>query len=116
MEEYYEQGSVLVVPDPHEAKDRRPVLVLSDIHRPALGQKYTIVTITSQEHLGERPYALSIPYTAIEEGRLTDQRGSYVCPWATFVLDDEDIHKRVAQLSDDFMAEVAEAYHEMIHP
>jgi mRNA-degrading endonuclease toxin of MazEF toxin-antitoxin module len=114
--EYYRQGSVLLAPDPHDVHEERPVVVISDVNRIHLGDEYTIATLTTQDHLGERTYARRIPYQAVEEGRLRDPRGSFVCPWATYVVEADHLNRRIAVLSDAFMQTLAAAYSDMIDP
>lgn len=112
MTEYYPQGSILVVPDPHGAHDTRPVIVISDVDRPNLGEEYTIVALSTRDYYAP---TVSLPLSAIEEGQFRP-RDSTVCPWSLHAISHEVVQKRVAQVSDAFLERVADALHEMVSP
>jgi mRNA-degrading endonuclease toxin of MazEF toxin-antitoxin module len=110
--EYYPQGSILIVPDPHSVHDSRPVIVISDIDRPKLGEEYTVIALSTQEYYAN---TVSVPRSAIVEGQFTP-RGSRVCPWSLHPIAHEVVKKRVARVSYEFLEHIADALYGMVAP
>ena len=103
----YAQGSVVIAPATFK-EGRRPYLVVSNAERPFYGDRYTVAVISSTE----RPTAVRVTADTLTEGTLkTDP--SYVSPWSLHVFPDEEITKRVAQLDDDTMKQVADVIHDL---
>lgn len=98
----YAQGSVVLAPASFKG-GRRPYLIVSNAHRPFLGEEYTVAVVTTRKHED----ATELPGERLREGRLHHDP-SFVNPWSLHVFQYEDIDRRVAQVEAELMGEVAE--------
>ncbi|MCU4741235.1 hypothetical protein OB955_06320 [Halobacteria archaeon AArc-m2/3/4] len=90
----YERGVVVVAADPFGNTPRRPYLIVSDTSHPFAGKQYIALGITTKE------YPESLPLTgAFETGTLN--RESFVSPWAVVSLQDIDVDRAVARVTDE---------------
>lgn len=97
----YERGVIVVAADPFGNTPRRPYLIVSDDRHPFTGTQYIALGITTKE------YSESVPLDgAFETGTL--ERESFVSPWAVVSLQDTDVDRAVARVSDELLATVAE--------
>lgn len=103
----YAQGSVVLAPATFKT-GVRPYLVVSNRNRPFFGDRYTVAVITSTE----RQAAVELDATSLSEGELKTYP-SYVSPWSLHVFPEQEITKRVAQVTEEPMIAVAEAIHEL---
>jgi len=78
-------------------------VVVSNDERPFYGDRYTVAVVTTTE----RSDAVPLTRESLTEGELLTYP-SYVSPWSLHVFPDREISKRVAQVSDETMADVAE--------
>ena len=97
----YAQGSVVIAPATFKGGNR-PYLVVSNEDRPFYGERYTVAVITSTE----RADAVPLTSGSMAEGELLTYP-SYVSPWSLHVFPDHEITKRVAQVTDARMTDVA---------
>lgn len=81
---------------------RRPYVIVSNERRPFHGDRYTVTVVTSTE----RDEAVPLTREALTEGELLTYP-SYVSPWSLHVFPEREISKRVAQVDDDAMSDVA---------
>lgn len=102
----YAQGSVVLAPATFKG-GIRPYLIVSNENRPFFGDRYTVAVVTSTE----RDAAVPITEDRLEEGELKTYP-SYVSPWSLHVFPEEEITKRVAQVSEETMEAVADAIRE----
>ena len=56
----YKHGHVVSIPDPHERRPSRPVVIISDSDSPDHGELYTTVALTGSEHYGQNRYAVTV--------------------------------------------------------
>lgn len=98
----YKQGSVVLVDDPYK-QGRRPFLVVSNETRPFYGQDYTLAVMTTTEFTE----AVRLTADDVIEGKL-DTYPSYIKPWSLHEFEHGEIHRRVAQVSDDVIRAVAD--------
>jgi hypothetical protein len=97
----YERGVIVVAADPFGNTPRRPYLIVSDERHPFAGNQYIALGITTKE------YSENIPLKdAFVEGQLA--RESYVSPWAVVSLQDVDIDRAVARLTDELTEQAIE--------
>jgi len=102
----YAQGSVVLAPATFKS-GVRPYLVVSNRNRPFFGDRYTVAVISSTAREG----AVELDEASLAEGELKTYP-SYVSPWSLHVFPDQEISKRVAQVTSDSMTAVAEAIRE----
>lgn len=103
----YAQGSVVLAPATFKS-GVRPYLVVSNRNRPFFGDRYTVAVITSTE----REAAVALDAASLSEGELKTYP-SYVSPWSLHVFPEQEITKRVAQVSEETMTVVAGEIHEL---
>jgi|AntRauTorcE11898_2_1112593.scaffolds.fasta_scaffold18965_3 mRNA-degrading endonuclease toxin of MazEF toxin-antitoxin module len=91
----YQQGSVVLAPALYKT-GLRPFFIISNNERPFYPESYTaaVMSTTKREEAVE-----IVPGVHIADGRLNEQ--SFINIWALCILRDEDIVRRVAQVSDD---------------
>jgi mRNA-degrading endonuclease toxin of MazEF toxin-antitoxin module len=106
----YRHGSVVLVDDPYK-NSRRPFLVVSNDTRPYYGEDYTLAVITSTEF----EKAVRLDADDVTEGSL-NRSPSYIKPWSLHEFKHGEVHRRVAQVSDDVLRRVADAAHGLMHP
>lgn len=106
----YRHGSVVLVDDPYKGAVV-PFLVVSNEIRQYYGQDYTLAVTTT------RAFDEAVKLTAedVVRGGL-DGYPSYIKPWSLHEFEHEEIHYRVAQVSDDILRRVADAAHEFMDP
>lgn len=104
----YAQGSIVIAPATFK-QGHRPYLVVSNEDRPFHGDRYTVAVITSQE----RTEAVPLTRDSLTEGQLMTYP-SYVSPWSLHVFPDQEITKRVAQIDDEMMTDVATRIEEIV--
>ncbi len=97
----YAQGSVVIAPATFK-QGHRPYVVVSNDDRPFHGDRYTVAVVTSTE----RSDAVPLTEGSLTEGELLTYP-SYVSPWSLHVFPDREITKRVAQVSEETMEDVA---------
>ena len=56
----YKHGHVVSIPDPHERRPSRPVVIISGSDSPDHGELYTTVALTGSEHYGQNRYAVTV--------------------------------------------------------
>jgi len=103
----YAQGSVVLAPASFKS-GIRPYLVVSNRSRPFFGDRYTVAVVTSTE----REDAVSLTPDSLTEGELKTYP-SYVSPWSLHVFPDHEVTKRVAQVDEMVMTDIAEAIHDL---
>jgi mRNA-degrading endonuclease toxin of MazEF toxin-antitoxin module len=103
----YAQGSVVLAPATFKS-GVRPYLVVSNRNRPFYGDRYTVSVITSTE----REPAVELRVDSLTEGELKTYP-SYVSPWSLHVFPDQEIVKRVAQVDEETMKDVANTIHDI---
>lgn len=103
----YAQGSIILAPATFKS-GIRPYLIVSNQNRPFYGDRYTVAVITSTG----RESAVELLAESLSEGELKTYP-SYVSPWSLHVFPDQEIMKRVAQVDERTMREVAESIHEL---
>ena len=103
----YAHGSVVLAPATFKS-GVRPYLVVSNRNRPFFGDRYTVAVITSTE----RETAVELDAASLSEGELKTYP-SYVSPWSLHVFPEREITKRVAQVTQETMAAVADGIHEL---
>lgn len=97
----YAQGSVVIAPATFK-QGYRPYLVVSNEERPFYGDRYTVAVVTSTE----RSEAVPLTRESLAEGELMTYP-SYVSPWSLHVFPAREITKRVAQVGEATMTDVA---------
>lgn len=108
----YSQGDVVSIPDPHNTRTSRPVIIISDEQCPDNGQLYTVAALTGSEQYGQHQYAVSIEENEPKTGKLLKR--SYAEPWATQRIVHNDIRDVHAHLDRATMRRIAKAYAKMI--
>ena len=108
----YKHWHVVSIPDPHETRPSRPVVIISDEDCPDHGQLYTVAAITGSQRYGQTRYAVKIEKDETESGELLKR--SYIEPWATEQVVHEDIRDAHARLGPETMKRLATAYAEMV--
>jgi len=103
----YAQGSVVLAPATFKT-GVRPYLIVSNRNRPFYDDRYTVAVITSTE----RDRAVELTEATLTEGELKTYP-SYVSPWSLHVFPDQEIQKRVAQVGEETMTEVAATIHDL---
>lgn len=106
----YKHGSVVLVDDPYKG-GRRPFLVVPNDTRPYYGEDYTLAVMTTTEF----EEAVRLTPSSVTEGGLNIYP-SYIKPWSLHEFEHEEIHRRVAQVSDTVLHRVADAAHEFMEP
>lgn len=97
----YAQGSVVIAPATFK-QGHRPYVVVSNDERPFHGERYTVAVVTSTE----RSEAVPLTRKSLTEGELKTYP-SYVSPWSLHVFPAREITKRVAQVGEATMTDVA---------
>lgn len=97
----YAQGSVVIAPATFK-QGHRPYVIVSNEERPFHGDRYTVAVVTSTE----RSEAVPLTRESLTEGELLTYP-SYVSPWSLHVFPDREITKRVAQVGEETIADVA---------
>jgi hypothetical protein len=85
--------------------------VVSNETRPYYGRDYTLAVMTTTE-LDE---AVILTAADVIEGGL-NSHPSYIKPWSLHEFYHSEIYRRVAQVSDDILRQVADAAHEFMEP
>ena len=106
----YAQGSIVLVENPF-ADGRRPVLLVSNDDRPFQGKQYTFTIISTTE----REKAVRLESDDITEGSI-DVHPSFVNPWSVHEVEHTDINRRVGQVSDGILREVADGINRYVEP
>jgi mRNA-degrading endonuclease toxin of MazEF toxin-antitoxin module len=101
------QGSVVLAPATFKS-GVRPYLVVSNRNRPFYGDRYTVSVITSTE----RETAVELGADSLTEGELKTYP-SHVSPWSLHVFPDQEVRKRVAQVDEETMKDVADTIHDI---
>ena len=97
----YARGSVVIAPATFK-QGQRPYVVVSNDDRPFYGDRYTVAVLTSTQ----RDDAVALTRESLTEGQLLTYP-SYVSPWSLHVFPDQEVTKRVAQVEEDTMGDVA---------
>lgn len=108
----YKHGHVVSVPDPHERRPSRPVVIISDSDCPDHGERYTVAALTGSERFGQNRYAVTVDKDEPEVGELLKQ--SYIEPWATQQVHRDDIRDTHARFGADTMRRLAKSYAAMV--
>lgn len=106
----YKHGSVVIAPDPYKGGNR-PLLVVSNETRPYYGQDYTVAVMTTTEF----DEAVRLDAGDVTAGGM-NVYPSFVKPWSLHEFEHGEIHRRVAQVSDTVLQQVADATYEFIEP
>ena len=106
----YAQGSIVLVKNPY-ADGLRPVMIVSNDERPYQGKQYTFVIVTTTE----RDKAIRLEADDFTEGSLNADP-SFVNPWSVHEVEHVEIDRRVAQVSDDVIADVADGVSRYVEP
>lgn len=105
----YAHGSVVLAPASFKG-GLRPYLVVSNASRPYFGEEYTVTVITTRS----RTEAVELTRSGLTEGRLVEFP-SDANPWSLHVVRHDEIDRRVAQVADEILDDVADRSHEMFH-
>lgn len=97
----YAQGSVVIAPATFK-QGHRPYVVVSNEERPFHGDRYTVAVVTSTK----RSEAVPLTRESLREGELLTYP-SYASPWSLHVFPDREITKRVAQVGEETMEDIA---------
>ena len=108
----YKHGHVISIPDPHERRPSRPVVIISDRDSPDHGELYTTVALTGTEHYGQNRYAVTVEKDEPAIGELLKR--SYVEPWVTQQVHHDDIDDVHARFGADTMKRIAKAFATMV--
>ena len=106
----YAQGSVVLVETPY-ADGFRPVVVVSNDHRPYQGKQYTIAIVTTTD----RDEAIRLEADDLAEGSL-NVHPSFVNPWSLHEFEHTEIDRRVAQITDSVVERVAAGITRYVEP
>lgn len=106
----YKHGSVVLVDDPYKGGSR-PFLVVSNDTRPYYGDDYTLAVMTTTEF----EKAVRLNAGNVIEGNV-NKYPSYIKPWSLHEFEHREIHRRVAQVSDDVLRHVADIAHGFMVP
>lgn len=106
----YAHGSVVLAPASFKG-GLQPYPVVSNANRPYFGEEYTVAVITTRS----RSEAVELLESRLTDGRLVEFP-SYANPWSLHVVQHDEIRRRVAQVSDDVLEEVADRAHETLRP
>lgn len=93
----HDRGVVVVAADPFGNTPRRPYLIVSNTSHPFAGKQYIALGITTKEYTESLPLA-----GAFETGTLN--RESFVSSWAVVSLQDIDVDRAVARVTDELIA------------
>jgi mRNA-degrading endonuclease toxin of MazEF toxin-antitoxin module len=108
----YDHGHVVSISDPHDTRPSRPAVVISDGDCPDHDEMYTVAALTTSERYGETRYAVEVEKDEPDIGALLAR--SFVEPWATAQVADDDIRDVHARFGADVMERVAKAYAAMV--
>jgi len=108
----YKHGHIVSVPDPHETRPSRPVVIVSDEGCPDHGELYTVAALTGSQAYGQNRYAVTVEQDEPTTGKLLKR--SYIEPWATQQIHHGDIRDVHARLGEDTMEQIAKGYAKMI--
>lgn len=106
----YKHGSVVLASDPYKGGSR-PFLVVSNDTRPYYGQDYTLAVMTTTEF----EEAVRLDAGDVIAGGMNTYP-SFIKPWSLHEFEHGELHRRVAQVSDDVLRQVADAAHEFMEP
>lgn len=106
----YAHGSIVLAPASFKG-GLRPYLVVSNESRPYFGEEYTVAVVTTRP----RSEAVELLESGLTDGRLVEYP-SYANPWSLHVVQHDEIERRVAQVSDEVVDEVADRAHETLRP
>lgn len=106
----YAQGSVVLVDDPYK-RGSRPFLVVSNASRPFHGQDYTLAVMTTSAFAD----AVELAPNDVVAGGLTAYP-SFIKPWSLHEFEHKEIHRKVAQVSDDVIRDVADGITRFVEP
>jgi len=106
----YKHGSVVLADDPYKGGSR-PLLVVSNDTRPYYGEDYTLAVMTTTEF----DEAVRLDAGDVTAGGM-NRYPSYIKPWSLHEFEHGEVHRRVAQVSDDVLRRVADAAHGFMHP
>lgn len=122
MPSYIPQGAIVALDhDPYGDKSSRPALILSDDKHPHRYNEsisdpgYTAALCTTGFYT-DNAWALKIGYRDLTQGTALSRQDSHVMLWAVRPIYESDIDKRVAQVSDEFLRTLGEAYGEFLNP
>lgn len=108
----YDHGDVVSIPDPHDARPSRPAVIVSDDDCPDHGRVFTVAALTTSEGYGDTRYAVEVGKDEPVSGALLQR--SFVEPWATEQVANEDIRDVHARFGSDVMKRIAEGYAKMV--
>ena len=108
----YKHGHVVSIPDPHERRPSRPVVIISDGDVPDHGELYTTAALTGSEHYGRNRYTVTVEKDEPSIGELLKR--SYVEPWVTQQVHHDDIRDVHARLGAEAMKRIAKAFATMV--
>lgn len=108
----YQHGHVVSIPDPHERRASRPVVIISDEDCPDHRDRYTVAAMTGSERYGQNRHALAVEQDEPEVGELLKR--SYVEPWATQQVVHSNIRDVHARFGEDTMRRLAKAFAAMV--
>lgn len=106
----YAQGSIVLVKNPY-ADGRRPVLIVSNPARPYQGKQYTVAIISKTE----RAEAVRLESDDLTEGSI-NVYPSFVNPWSVHEFEHSEVDRRVAQVSEEVISDVAEGVARYVEP
>jgi mRNA-degrading endonuclease toxin of MazEF toxin-antitoxin module len=115
MTYYYPQGSLVFAQDPTGAHSNpRPVIVISDVDRPYVGQEATVVCLTTQSDYSYE--VTELPDDVLDGVEL--RKTSYMMPWAIYTIPLSSIRDNLPSgtLTDAGIRLVADVIDEMIRP
>lgn len=104
------QGSIVIANNAF-APGFRAFLNVSNASRPYYGDEYTTAVVTTTE----REAAVRLESDALTEGAI-NAFPSLVNPWSLHVLGNDEIDRRVAQVSDDVIRAVADGIARFVEP
>ncbi|GEM_PF-6400887 len=108
----YKHGHVVSVPDPHERRSSRPVVIISDGDAHDHGELYTTAALTGSDHYGQNRYAVTVEKDEPAIGELLKR--SHVEPWVTQQVHHDDIRDVHARFGEETMKRIAKAFATMV--
>ena len=108
----YKHGHVVSVPDPHERRPSRPVVIISDGDAHDHGELYTSAALTGSDHYGQNRYAVTVEKDEPAIGELLKR--SHVEPWVTQQVHHDDIRDVHARFGEETMKRIAKAFATMV--
>ncbi len=108
----YKHGHVVSIPDPHERRSSRPVVIISDGDAHDHGELYTTAALTGSDHYGQNRYAVTVEKDEPAIGELLKR--SHVEPWVTQQVHHDDIRDVHARFGEETMKRIAKAFATMV--